>query len=297
MQADSICLHFVENRKISFVMKTIAAGILMFVFMLTGVYSQEPAGLPENGNDLLSTGEGSITDTPDNAGNYKDQFKAELADFILKTLSEFCTCLSIDSIREPGHLTDSSVYSQGEKIFWLLQADHNRYSAKDSFNLLEVIKKEYDKMVKENCERSIAGLFVAISLFNNSNIILSGKIIKEAFDRYNPAFRQYAPKCFESLCRIRILRNDRGIITLTTTDGKPIIIDKLKINDDSRMKFTVLGNGDVRIDFLEGVKVGKAIIWFPLNYIRLSKTTGNIVFDYDDNHTQITMNLKKDLMF
>jgi hypothetical protein len=159
------------------------------------------------------------------------------------------------------------------------------------------MKEEYDKMVKANYEKSIAGLFVAISLMKNNQIILSGKLIQEAFNKYNPTFKREAPKCFESLGRINILKNDQGVIVLTTTDKKPIVIDKLKINNDTRMKFSTLPDGDVRIDFLEGVKVGKAIIWFPLNYIRLSKATGNILFDYDDDHTQITMNLKNDLMF
>jgi hypothetical protein len=81
-----------------------------------------------------------------------------------------------------------------------------------------------------------------------------------------------------------------------TEEGKPVVIDKLKILNYTRLKVTPLSTGDTRIDILNGVKVGKAFIWFPLNYVRLFRANGNVLFDYDSDHSQINLNMKKDIL-
>jgi hypothetical protein len=51
------------------------------------------------------------------------------------------------------------------------------------------------------------------------------------------------------------------------------------------------------VDVLGGIKVGKAIVWFQLNYIKLYRNNGNVLFDYDNDHSQITLNMQKDMLF
>jgi hypothetical protein len=74
------------------------------------------------------------------------------------------------------------------------------------------------------------------------------------------------------------------------------VLDKIKISDGTRLKTTVFPSGDSRVDILNGVKVGKAIVWFNLNYIRLFRSNGNVLFDYDTDHSQTMLNLKKDIL-
>jgi hypothetical protein len=59
----------------------------------------------------------------------------------------------------------------------------------------------------------------------------------------------------------------------------------------------MLPTGDAKIEILGGVKVGKAFIWFPLNFVKLIRATGDVLFDYDDDHSQVTLNMKKDMIF
>jgi len=93
-----------------------------------------------------------------------------------------------------------------------------------------------------------------------------------------------------------MIKNDEGIVTITTREGKPVVIDKLKIQNNTRLKVIPLPTGDARIEILNGIKVGKAFIWFSLNYVRLFRTNGNVLFDYDSDHSQITLNMKKDIL-
>ena len=165
------------------------------------------------------------------------------------------------------------------------------------FNLLTTLKEENDKQLANNCERTIAGLFAAISLVRVNDVIISGKTVQDAFEKYNPGFKKVAPKVYDCIGRVQVMKNNEGIVTVLTQDQDPVVLDKIKIANDARLKVTMLPTGDAKIEILGGVKVGKAFIWFPLNYVRLFKTNGNVMFDYDSDHSQVVMNMKEDMLF
>jgi hypothetical protein len=62
------------------------------------------------------------------------------------------------------------------------------------------------------------------------------------------------------------------------------------------LRISILPDGNARVDALSGVKVGKTIIWYPLNFIRLDAKTGDLLFDYDDDHSQARMNVRRDIL-
>ena len=165
------------------------------------------------------------------------------------------------------------------------------------FNVISTLKEENDKQLAANCEKTIAGLFAAITLVRVNNVAISGKSVQETFLKYNPGFKTIAPKVYQSIGKVQVMKNNEGIVTVSTEGQEPVVLDKIKINNDARLKVTTLPAGDVKIEVLGGVKVGKAIIWFPLNYVRLFRTNGNVLFDYDSDHSQVTMNMKKDMLF
>ncbi len=188
------------------------------------------------------------------------------------------------------YYTGTSSTTAGTKI------DKIKLSTEASFSIIGSLKDEIDKQVAANCEPTIAGLFGAFTLMKHNSITITGREIQDAFEKYNPRFKQYAPIIFERLGKLKLIKNEDGIVTITTEEGKPVVIDKLKIQNDTRMKVTPLQTGDTRVDILNGVKVGKAFIWFNLNYVHLFRTSGDVLFDYDSDHSQTNMNMKKDIL-
>jgi hypothetical protein len=63
------------------------------------------------------------------------------------------------------------------------------------------------------------------------------------------------------------------------------------------MKLIMTPEGDARIDFISGAKVGKAFIWFPLNSITVMKKTGDLIFDYSKDNKKSSLNINKDILF
>ncbi|MEI6888396.1 MAG: hypothetical protein ACOYM0_04640 [Bacteroidales bacterium] len=170
-------------------------------------------------------------------------------------------------------------------------------NASTGFDAGATLKYETEKQISANCERVIAGLFGAISLIRLNDFSLSGNLIQQTFEKYNPGFKKKAPKVFASLGKLSAIKNSNGIITIHTEDQKSVVIDRLKITDGTKLKVNVLPSGDAKIEILNGIKVGKAIIWFHLNSVKLFRSDGNLLFDYDSDHTQKTMNMQKDMLF
>jgi hypothetical protein len=159
-----------------------------------------------------------------------------------------------------------------------------------------MIKKESDRLISQNVERNIAAVFAITSLIRSNGMMIPGLAAQQALDRYQPGFKKQFPELYAMIGKITILKNGDGIITLLTKDGETIYYDKLKISNGTQVKICQLQDGNERIDIISGIKVGKMVIWFTLNYIQMDRYTGNLLFDYDSSHMQLDMNLKTDIM-
>ncbi len=166
-----------------------------------------------------------------------------------------------------------------------------------AFDLLTSLKTESDKLIEQEYERSIAGLFSVVNHIKYNGIKITGDIAQKTLDKYNSDFKEKYPSIYESIGKINFLLNDDGIITLETINGKSMTIDKLKIGNESTIKISSFSDGNAQIDILSGISVGKVFIWFDLNFVKLYKSNGNLLFDYDSDHTQTILNLKNDLLY
>jgi len=165
------------------------------------------------------------------------------------------------------------------------------------FNIITAIKEENDKLISENYDRAIAGLFAVINLIKNSGISIPGSDAQLVLDKYNPQFKTKVPDIYKNIGRIQFLKNSEGIVTVQTEKEKDIYFDMMRVQNNSKIKISYLENGDAQVDILSGVRVGKAFIWYPLNRVLLYKQNGNMLFDYDSDHTQRVLNIHDDILY
>jgi hypothetical protein len=170
------------------------------------------------------------------------------------------------------------------------------FAAGNGLNIAELLQVENKRLIGNNYESAIAGLFAAIKLIKSDGIVFPGSEAQKALDNANPKFKTTSPNVYANIGKISMVKNAGNIIEIRTTNGAPVMFDKLKVEDKSQVKITTLANENEQIDVLSRVKVGKMVVWYDLNYIRLDKKTGNLIFDYDSDHTQATLNLKKNIL-
>ncbi|MBU2652351.1 MAG: hypothetical protein KKA81_15595 [Bacteroidetes bacterium] len=165
-----------------------------------------------------------------------------------------------------------------------------------AMNPVESLKAENDMLVQQKYERTIAGLFAVTNLMNYAGYKISGRDAQMALDRYNPSFKSRYKSIYENMGKINMIVNNNGIVNIQTSDGSSITIDKVKINPGARIQVSKFDNGDAQITILEGIVVGKMVVWYDLNFVRLYRQSGDMLFDYDSDHTQKVMNLKEDIL-
>lgn len=171
------------------------------------------------------------------------------------------------------------------------------YKTAETFDPVQALKEENDRLLAQDYDRAIAGLFAAINLIRLENVVIPGTAAQQALDRYNPGFRRRAPTVYNAIANINFLRNDQGVVLITIDGGSSITIDYLRIRNNASIKVTEFSNGNTQLDVLSGLSVGRAIVWYDLNFVRLIRENGDMLFDYSRNNTQRTFNIEKDLFY
>jgi hypothetical protein len=166
-----------------------------------------------------------------------------------------------------------------------------------AYDVTAILKEKNDKLIASGCDKGAAGLFAAFTMLSDFESKLSGKFVQEALDKYNPTFKSKSPSIYKSFGIVEFIKNANGIITLRTVNNQFMELDKMKVSSDANMKVILTPEGDARVEFISGAKVGKAFIWFPLNSITVIQKSGNLIFDYNKDHTKATMNITKDILF
>lgn len=165
-----------------------------------------------------------------------------------------------------------------------------------SMNYADMLIRKNREMINQKVESSIAGLFAAINLSKADGTVFPGTAAQEAIRKSNPSFSRNFPETFKNIGKIYFLKNKSGVIEIRTEDGDDVYFDKLRIKDKSTIRIVTLANNDEQIDILSRIEVGKMVVWYPLNYIRLYRRTGDLMFDYRSNNTKVTLNMKKDIL-
>lgn len=194
-------------------------------------------------------------------------------------------------------VTDTSVVFNGAMMNTLVPMNRPlAVNAISEMDYPDLLKKEYDQFISQETDRAVAGLFAISNIIKNPGMVISGNDVQKAFDKYNPGFKLKCPNMYKLIGKVSFMKNANNIITILTENGGDVLFNKLKLGNNSQMRITILPDGNAQVDALTGVKVGKMIIWYPLNFIRVSSKTGDLLFDFDRDHSQAKMNMRKDIL-
>lgn len=160
-----------------------------------------------------------------------------------------------------------------------------------------VVLHETDLKLKESeYERTIAGLFAALNLLKASTVEIQGNNIKKTFDDYNDKFEDYASGFYMNLQKMRFLKNEKGIVVIKTSQGQPIELDKIKIENDARIRIVKYKSGNILVEVLSGIYVGGGDYWLDMNSIKLFKESGDLLFNFDTDNSVVKLNLRSEIL-
>ncbi|NQV01531.1 MAG: hypothetical protein HQ542_02715, partial [Bacteroidia bacterium] len=176
------------------------------------------------------------------------------------------------------------------------QHDFINYDLGNDFNAPAILKTTNDELVQNDYEKTIAGLFAAMTLLKANTVELKGTQMQEVFDKHNPEFANYANAFYRSFGQMMFMKNNNGIIVIKTASEKPLVFDRFRVNNNARIKIIKYKSGNIEVQIFSGIYVGSASNWLLLNSLKLFKSNGDLMLDFDDDHTTKKLNLKREIL-
>ena len=174
--------------------------------------------------------------------------------------------------------------------------DFTAYNTGANFDAGAALKNVNDTLVKMDYEKTIAGLFAAMQLLKANTIEIKGTQIQQTFKDHNPQFIDYAGNFYQGFGKMQFIKNNSGIVIIKTDDGQPLIFDKIKIDNEARIKVIKYKSGNIEVQVFSGIDVGVPGNWHPMNTVKLFKDTGDLFLDYDEDHMTKKLNLKTEIL-
>ena len=137
----------------------------------------------------------------------------------------------------------------------------------------------------------VAGISAVLKMVQKPGSEINGSQIQKFIRKNTPSFEAEFPVLFSSFGRIATLKNENGIITLGTTDYKSLIFGNLKVENGARFLSTVCENGDTSISCISGFENIRNPVNLPVNSLIIDSSSGNLILDYDHDHTLKTVSL------
>jgi len=153
-------------------------------------------------------------------------------------------------------------------------------------------------LTKKQYEHTIAGLFSALKLIRFNDFELQGNTIQKTLETYNKPFVENAEKFYKDFGKMSFVINNNGIVVIKTKDKQAVNFNFIRINDNARIKIIYYENGNSKVDILSGIELtdGSGNTQFEMNSIALSKDKGDLLLDYDEDHTKVKLNLRTDIL-
>ena len=175
--------------------------------------------------------------------------------------------------------------------------DYVNYNTTETADNIPLFLHKTDSLLKENeYEQTIAGLFAALSLLKATTIEIQGDHIKKTFDDYNYKFKDYASVFYMNLQKMRFLKNEKGIVVIKTSQEQPIELDKIKIENDARIRIVKYKSGNILVEVLSGIYVGGGDYWLDMNSIKLFKESGDLLLGFDTDNSVVKLNLRTEIL-
>ena len=137
--------------------------------------------------------------------------------------------------------------------------------------------------------QKLAGVLAVMGLLRRSGSELTGNQLQALLIRQYPTFKVNNTVLFNAIGQVQLLKNENGIVILQTIASKPILYNNLKLENGARFNVSVFDNGDLFVGIISGFQ--KVVMQVPLtlNTILIDSSSGNMILDFDHDHTLKTV--------
>lgn len=173
--------------------------------------------------------------------------------------------------------------------------DYVNYNIGNSLDIPTTLHETDVQLKDKEYESTIAGLFAAFNLLKVNTLEIHGTQIISTFDSYNKRNIENS-SIYENLTELNFLKNEKGIVTIKTSDGQPVEMEMIRIDNDARIRIVKYKSGNILVEVLSGINIFKASKSWKMNSVTLYKKTGDLLFCFGENDLKKKMNLNDEIL-
>lgn len=153
------------------------------------------------------------------------------------------------------------------------------------------VYNESIKFTDKKCNPKVSGLFTVLKLLRKSGMEVTGNQLQTLITRHYPTFSVNNSSLFKAIGQVELLKNENGIVTIKTMARKPIFYSDLKLEDGAKFNISIFDNGDLSVGVISGFQKVVLSEALPLNNVLIDSSSGDLILDYDHDHTLKTVSL------
>lgn len=159
-----------------------------------------------------------------------------------------------------------------------------------------LVRQNLNRMKQLGIEQSIASLASVLNSMLSPGNQLSGSELALLKQEKVTQRNSSTPKMAEIIQKLKLLKNNDGIVEIFTADSNPIKILSFRIFNHSHFKITPLENNDLIIKVIDGIEFDSGSLREKVNSLVLDLSTNNIVLDLGRDHLITSINLKHEIL-
>jgi len=157
-----------------------------------------------------------------------------------------------------------------------------------------LFRQHLNRMKQLGIEQTIAGIAAVFNSVISPGTQLTGTDLTSFRQNQNQPGSSSLSNLSETIQKIRLIRNNNGIIEINTTNSTPLRILSFRILNGSHLKIIPLENNDLKIKIIDGMEFESGSVREKINSFVLDISTGNVVLDLGKEHLTISKNLRNE---
>ena len=150
------------------------------------------------------------------------------------------------------------------------------------------LRQSISRLRQLGIERTIAGISSVLnSIIMDGDRLTSGELTA-VYKEILTEGKSLLTPAEELIQKIKLLKNEDGIVEINTSELKPFRILNFRIYDKSHFKIIPLDNNDLKIRVIDGIDYDNDVIKEKVNSVIFELATGSLIIDIGSDHQVFT---------
>ncbi len=165
-----------------------------------------------------------------------------------------------------------------------------------AYDMAKLWKHQSEAYRQKAYHKSVSGFLAFINTLQTHQRPVSGNEIVASLNAFDSNFSTEHASLNHNLKKIESISCDENLISIKIKDGSSILLGPVILANNSQIQLQNYHSGNLKIICLSGVKYKSLFREHPVKSMKIFKTNGDIVLEYNNKYEKALLSTTKDVM-